>query len=318
MGRYVLRRILVAVPVFFLVTVIVFGFLRVGRGEPEVVSRIRESSQAQAEELKREMRLDRPIPVQYGYWVRDIGRGDLGKSDLYGFSVGDLLRDRFPNTLRLGLIALLVALLVGVPLGILSAVKIDRLPDYIFRSIAVLFLAIPSFWLALLVIVVPARLWGVSPPLIYVPFSEDPVQNVTFFLLPGTLLGLHLVGVTLRMTRSMMLEVLTSDYVRTARAKGLPGRLVLGRHALRNVLIPIVTILGAQGAWLVGGSVVIESIFSVPGVGALLVESVRYKDFHVVQGATVFLAGFVLALNLVIDLSYGFIDPRIRLASMKP
>ena len=303
MARYTLRRILIAIPVFFLVTLIVFLFLRLSPGEPEVIALTRELSAEQAEELRHELKLDRSLPEQYYFWISDFLRGDLGRSDLHEFSVSDTLRQRFPNTLRLGLIAIFVAVVVGIPVGIVSAVNVDKWPDYVFRGIAVLALAIPSFWLAILAIVVPANLWGI-----------DPWSNFTFFLLPGILLGLYLTGVTLRMTRSMMLEVLSSDYIRTARAKGLRRREILGRHALRNVLIPIVTIIGAQVGWLIGGSVVIETIFSIPGIGALMVDSVRFKDFPVVQGVTVVLAGFVLTINLIVDITYGFLDPRIRLS----
>ena len=301
MARYTLRRILIAIPVFFLVTLIVFLFLRLSPGEPEVIALTRELSAEQAEELRHELKLDRSLPEQYYFWISDFLRGDLGRSDLHEFSVSDTLRQRFPNTLRLGLIAIFVAVVVGIPVGIVSAVNVDKWPDYVFRGIAVLALAIPSFWLAILAIVVPANLWGIGPPLRHVPWGIDPWSNFTFFLLPGILLGLYLTGVTLRMTRSMMLE-------------GLRRREILGRHALRNVLIPIVTIIGAQVGWLIGGSVVIETIFSIPGIGALMVDSVRFKDFPVVQGVTVVLAGFVLTINLIVDITYGFLDPRIRLS----
>ena len=313
MGRYTLRRILIAIPVFFLVTILVFTFLRLSPGEPEVIALTRELSPSQAEELRHALKLDRSLPEQYYFWIKDFVQGDLGRSDLHEFSVGGEIRSRFPNTMRVGLIAIIVALVVGIPVGVLSAVKADQWPDYLFRGIAVFALAIPSFWLAILAITVPANLWGIGPPLRHVPWSVDPWSNFTFFLLPGTLLGLYLAGVTLRMTRSMMLEVLSSDYIRTARSKGLRERQVLIRHALRNVMIPIITIIGGQAGWLIGGSVVIETIFSVPGVGALMVDAVLFKDFPVVQGVTVVLAAFVLAINLLVDLTYGILDPRIRL-----
>ena len=314
MARYILRRILIAIPVFFLVTILVFTFLRLSPGEPEVIALTRELSAEQAKELRHELKLDRSLPEQYYFWISDFLRGDLGRSDLADFSVSDALRQRFPNTLRLGLIAIFVAVVVGIPVGIVSAVNVDKWPDYVFRGIAVLALAVPSFWLAMLAIVVPAHLWGIGAPLRHVPWSIDPWANFTFFLLPGILLGLYLAGVTLRMTRSMMLEVMSSDYIRTARAKGLRRREILGRHALRNVMIPIITIIGSQSGFLIGGSVAIEVIFSVPGVGALMVDSVRFKDFPVVQGVTVVLAAFVLSINLVVDITYGFLDPRIRLS----
>ena len=313
MGRYIARRILIAVPVFLLVTIIVFAFMRLSPGEPEVIALTRELSPTQAEELRRELNLHRSVPVQYGYWITDFVRGDLGRSDLHEFRVGNEIRNRLPNTLKLAALAILTALVVGIPIGILSAVKADHLQDYAFRGAAVLALSIPSFWLAILAITVPANLWGIGPPLRFTPWSVDPWSHFNFFLLPGILLGLYLVGITLRMTRAMMLEVLTSDYIRTARAKGLHEAQILVRHALRNVLIPIITIIGAQAGWLVGGSVIIETIFSIPGIGAMMFDAVLFKDFQVVQGVTVFLAAFVLAINLVIDITYGVLDPRIRL-----
>ena len=313
MGRYIARRILIAVPVFLLVTIIVFAFMRLSPGEPEVIALTRELSPTQAEELRRELNLHRSVPVQYGYWITDFVRGDLGRSDLHEFRVGNEIRNRLPNTLKLAALAILTALVVGIPIGILSAVKADHLQDYAFRGAAVLALSVPSFWLAILAITVPANLWGIGPPLRFTPWSVDPWSHFNFFLLPGILLGLYLVGITLRMTRAMMLEVLTSDYIRTARAKGLHEAQILVRHALRNVLIPIITIIGAQAGWLVGGSVIIETIFSIPGIGAMMFDAVLFKDFQVVQGVTVFLAAFVLAINLVIDITYGVLDPRIRL-----
>ncbi len=312
MLSYALRRLFIAIPVFFLVTVMVFLFMHLSPGEPEVIAAVRGMSEEQAEQLRHDLKLDRPLAQQYFYWIGNMLQGDAGKSDLYNTSVTGLLKNRFPNTLRLGLMTLIIATLIGIPLGILSAVKANKPPDYICRGLAVLALAIPGFWLAILAIVVPAKLWGIAPSLSFVPWSESKWENFEFFLIPALLLGLHLVGVILRMTRSMMLEVLTSDYIRTARAKGLRETLILRRHALRNALIPIVTIIGTQAAWLIGGSVVIEKVFGIPGVGSLLVDSVTYKDFHIVQAIAVYLAAFVLVINLVVDVSYGFLDPRIR------
>ena len=220
MGRYIARRILIAVPVFLLVTIIVFAFMRLSPGEPEVIALTREISPSQAEELRRELNLHRSVPVQYGYWITDFVRGDLGRSDLHEFRVGNEIRNRLPNTLKLAALAILTALVVGIPIGILSAVKADRLQDYAFRGAAVLALSVPSFWLAILAITVPANLWGIGPPLRFTPWSVDPWSHFNFFLLPGILLGLYLVGITLRMTRAMMLEVLTSDYIRTAPRQG--------------------------------------------------------------------------------------------------
>jgi peptide/nickel transport system permease protein len=223
-----------------------------------------------------------------------------------------VLAERLPVTLELGLLSLLVAVLYGGVAGVVAAVYHDRWPDAALRSVAMVFLSLPSFWLGTLAIVVPSIWLGWSPSLQLVPFTEHPLENLVQFLLPAGILGSHLGAPIMRMTRAMMLEVFRHDYVRTAQAKGLEPRRVVLKHALRNALIPSVTILGVQTAQAIAGSIVMETLFQLPGMGSLLVESVAHRDFPMFQSLVLFLALFVMAVNLVVDLTYFLIDPRTR------
>ena len=215
-------------------------------------------------------------------------------------------------TMQLGIMTLILSTLVAVPLGIFSAVRQDTVGDYVGRSVAIMGLAIPSFWLGTLVLVIPAILWDWAPPMQYVFFFDDPIQNIKFFLIPTAVAGLFGSATVMRMTRSMMLEVLRQDYIRTAWSKGLRERLVISRHAVKNAMIPIVTIIGMQVPLIIGGQVVIERLFNVPGTGRLLVEAVNRRDYPVLQGINLFLAFFIVTSNLIVDITYGYLDPRIR------
>ncbi len=301
------------IPTFFVVTGVVFFLLQVAPGDA-VDLILSESSPSQAERDRRraELNLDKPEYIQYGLWLGKMVTGDFGTSMLRNAKVSSLVKERVPNSIRLGFMALVFGWMIAVPVGIISAVKVDTWIDYVARSLAVLMLSIPNFWVALMVIFVPALLFGVTPPLTYIPFDIDPFGNVVFFIIPALVLGVALTGTEMRMTRAMMLEVISQDYIRTARAKGLPERRVILGHALKNALIPVVTIMGTQTATLVGGVVIIEQIFGVPGMGQLLFQSITTKDFPVVQGVTTILSIFILAANLLVDLSYAWLDPRIK------
>ena len=301
------------IPTFFVVTGVVFFLLQVAPGDA-VDLILSESSPSQAERDRRraELNLDKPAYIQYGLWLGKMVTGDFGTSMLRNAKVSSLVKERVPNSIRLGFMALVFGWMIAVPVGIISAVKVDTWIDYVARSLAVLMLSIPNFWVALMVIFVPALLFGVTPPLTYIPFDIDPFGNVVFFIIPALVLGVALTGTEMRMTRAMMLEVISQDYTRTARAKGLPERRVILGHALKNALIPVVTIMGTQTATLVGGVVIIEQIFGVPGMGQLLFQSITTKDFPVVQGVTTILSIFILAANLLVDLSYAWLDPRIK------
>lgn len=315
MGQYMLHRAFYMIPTFFVVITIVFLVLSVAPGDAvDILFSEASPSKEDKDRIRAEFNLDKPIYVQYVLWLGKLARGDLGRSLQRNVPVWNLIMERLPNSFRLGLMAFMVAWIMAIPIGVLSAVKAETWVDHLARTFAVLLLAIPNFWLAVLALVVPALLWGFAPSVEYVPFYVDPVKNVTYFIVPSLILGASLTGATMRMTRSMMLEVMSADFIRTARAKGLAERAVIYRHALKNALIPVVTIIGTQTPTLVGGAVVIETIFAMPGMGQLLYLAIIGKDAPVVQAVVVFLSAFVLVVNLLVDLSYAWLDPRIRLA----
>jgi peptide/nickel transport system permease protein len=256
--------------------------------------------------------LDQPIYIQYFVWVVDVLSGDLGRSLWQNTPVTEQLALTLPITFELGFLALLVALSVAIPVGIYSAMRQDSMGDYITRSFSLLMLAVPSFWLATLVMVFPSVWWRWAPPLQYTPFLEDPVANLAHMSVPAILLGLSLSAVTMRMTRTMMLEVLRQDYIRTARAKGLKENIVIVRHALRNCLIPVVTLVGLQAPLLIGGAVILEQIFVIPGMGLMLLEAVFQRDYPVVTGVFLVVGVSILLINLVVDLTYSLLDPKVR------
>jgi peptide/nickel transport system permease protein len=238
--------------------------------------------------------------------------GDLGHSLWQGDSVDSLIAARLPVTFELGGLAMVIALLVAIPVGVFSAVRQDTAGDYLARSFSLLMLAVPSFWLATMVMVFPALWWGWSPEIQFVPFHEDPIRNLKQMLIPAVILGLALSAITMRMTRTMMLEVLRQDYIRTARAKGLSGFMILTRHAIRNALIPVITLIGNQAPILIGGAVILEQIFVLPGMGLLLLDAVSQRDYPLITGVFFVVGLTVMLINLAVDLSYGLIDPKVR------
>ena len=252
------------------------------------------------------------ISTWKSFWRWGALGANLGESFTGTRTVlGDIGRTIGP-TVQLGVMTLILSTLVAVPLGIYSAIRQDTVGDYVGRSVAIMGLAIPSFWLGTLVLVIPSILWDWVPPMQYVFFFDDPIQNIKFFLMPTAVAGLFGSATVMRMTRSMMLEVLRQDYIRTAWSKGLRERLVIWRHAVKNAMIPIVTIIGMQVPLIIGGQVIIERIFNVPGTGRLLVEAVNRRDYPVLQGINLFLAFFIVTSNLIVDIAYGYLDPRIR------
>lgn len=320
MAAYLIRRILLSIPVLFLVTIIVFALLRFIPGDV-IDAMLAEAGQgggggAQVEidraALEHALGLDVPIHVQYGRWVSGVLRGDLGTSLRKQRPVRDLIFGRLPVTMELGVFAVLTGLLIALPVGIYSAIRQDTVGDYITRSFAIMALAIPSFWLGILIMVLPSIWWQWSPPLKFVPFMEDPIKNLQMVIIPSIVLGLFLSGTTMRMVRTMMLEVLRQDYIRTAWAKGLRERIVIVRHALKNALIPVVSIIGLQVVLIVGGSVIIEQIFNLPGIGSLLLESLNKRDYPIVSGINLIIAVVVLLMNLVVDVTYCYLDPRVK------
>ncbi|MFS8976278.1 ABC transporter permease [Cupriavidus necator] len=316
MSAYLLRRLLALVPTLMFASIIVFAIVRVVPGD--VVDLMLSQNDISAdtrtrEDLVRALGLDRPIWEQYLHWVANIVlHGDLGQSLWQGEPVLTMVMARIPATFSLGVLALTVALTVALPIGVLSAIRQDSAADYVARSFSILMLAVPSFWLGTMVMVFPSVWWGWSPEVRYVPFLEDPVQHVRQMLVPAIVLGMALSAITMRMTRTMMLEVLRQDYIRTAWAKGLNEPLVILRHALRNALIPVVTLIGLQAPLLIGGAVVIEQIFVVPGMGLLLLDAVHQRDYPLITGVFLVVGVAVMLINLLVDLSYGLFDPKVR------
>jgi peptide/nickel transport system permease protein len=314
MQTFIIRRLLAVIPTLLFTSVIVFASIRLIPGDviDLMLAQNDISTGNDRALIEASLGLDKPIYVQYFVWITDILQGDLGRSLWQNTPVTEQLAATLPITFELGLLALMVALSVAIPIGIYSAMRQDTAGDYIARSFSLLMLAIPSFWLGTLVMVFPSVWWRWAPPLQYTPFLEDPLGNLGHLLVPAILLGLSLSAVTMRMTRTMMLEVLRQDYIRTARAKGLAENTVVLRHALRNCLIPVVTLIGLQAPLLIGGAVILEQIFVVPGMGLLLLEAVFQRDYPVVTGVFLVVGVAILTINLIVDLTYGFLDPKVR------
>lgn len=314
MRVYLIRRVLLLIPSLMVVTVLVSLIVRLLPGSAIEVLAAQQgfTEKADLTKLNHELGLDKPWPEQYWDSTSGMLRGDFGTSLRTRRPVNDELKARLPVSLELAVFALIVALVTAIPIGVLSAVRRNTPIDYVARSFAIGGVALPGFWLATLVIVWPAIWWGWSPPLSFTAFQDQPIRNLQQMWIPAVLLGLYFAGFLMRMTRAMMLEVLRADYVRTARAKGLSGFAVIRRHSLRNAFIPIVTVMGLQIPALLGGAVVYESIFSIPGIGRYLLEAAQNRDYPVIQSVNVVLATVVLVSNLAVDLSYGLLDPRVR------
>ena len=317
MQQYVVRRLLAIIPLMIGVSVVIFFVMRVlpgdvaaaiaSRGSPDTAP-----TEAEIEAVRLALDLDRNIFLQYVEWVWDALRFDLGDSYFTGNSVREDIIRKLPVTIELGLLSILIAWVIAVPVGIVSAVKQDSVWDYVGRIFSISGLAVPTFWAGILTILIMSRWFNWLPPLGYREFFEDPRGNLLQLIFPALALGWTLSATAARMTRSAMLEVLREDYIRTARSKGLQENIVIVRHALRNALIPVVTLAGFMISLVIGGTVIIESIFSLPGMGRYLLDAIHARDFPVIQGVVLLIA-FVFAIaNLFIDLLYGFIDPRIR------
>ena len=318
MIQYIVRRLLLFIPTMILATVMVFALFWVVPGDAAMMILTGEEGESgrvnteDLEQLRKELGLDRPIHVQYGEWVFNLLKGDLGTSIWYRIPVMDELKDRFLVSMELAVMAILMAFVAAVPLGVISAVKQDTKVDYVSRIFVLIGIAMPTFWIGILMVYGLAYFFNWLPPLGYASLWEDPLTNLQQLVFPALALAFHDLAFTARVTRSSMLEVMREDYVRTARSKGLRERTVIGRHALKNALLPVITVSGYQFGRLLGGVIIIESIFVVPGVGSFLLDSIIHRDFVVLQGVVVLTAAVVLFLNLVIDLFYGVLDPRIR------
>ena len=316
MRAYIIRRLLLVIPTLFILSVLVFLSVRFLPGDVIGIMASRMLSvggEVDREALERMLGLDVPAYVQYGRWIGDILlRGTLGESLLGGWRIEERMLGRLPVTAELGVLAIVIGLVIALPVGIYSAVRQYTAADYLGRSVAIMGLATPNFWLGTMVMIYPAIWWTWSPPMEFLSFSEDPLGNLGMFIVPSLILGTYLAASTMRMTRTMMLEVLRQDYIRTAWAKGLLERSVILRHAVKNAIIPVVTLVGMQLPILVGGAVIIENIFNLPGLGRLMLDALNNRDYPVVSAVNLFFATVVVVVNLLTDLLYASLDPRIR------
>ena len=316
MRNYIIRRLLLIIPTILIVTIIVFC---AARFIPGSVVELMASQHGEAQDIeqtirmiKHELGLDKPIYVQYILWLGAVFRGDLGRSLWTKQSIGEDILQRVPISIELGILAIIAALVIALPVGIVSAIRQDTFTDHILRGLAIILISVPAFWVGTMIIVYPAKYLNWMPTVLYTPFLKDPIRNLSQFIIPSLILGMAMSGTTMRMTRTMMLEVLRQDYIRTAWAKGLRERVVIFRHALKNALIPVVTIIGMQLPILVGGSVIIEQIFGLPGIGRYFIWALVQRDYPIVSAINLVIAIFVMMCNLGVDLIYAYLDPRIQ------
>ncbi len=314
MHKYVIRRLLLSVPVLVLSSLIVFGLMRVMPGDA-LTALMGESGNVSAKDLqklRKNLGLDRPYHEQYAIWLWQMVSLNPGYSIFTNEPIPVALKKAIPVTLELAALAIILGLIIAIPVGVLSATRQDTWSDYVGRVVAVSGLSMPEFWLGTLVITFAAIWFHWIPPIGYVSFWDSPWRNLQQFLVPAAILGFRLSAATMRMTRSTVLEVLREDYVRTAWAKGLAGKIVVYKHALKNALIPVVTIVGGQLGTLLAGTFVVEAIFALPGMGRLTVEAILYRDYPIVQTNVMLVAATLVTLNLIVDLTYAWLDPRIR------
>ena len=314
MLSFILRRILIAIPTILLISVFVFSLQKLLPGDPVLAMAGEERDPEVLEFLREKYRLNDPIPVQYLTWVGNALRGDLGISLRTNQPVTELIAEKLPVTVQLAVMAILFALVIGIPAGIVSAVKKGTVTDYVANIVALSGLSIPNFWLGIMLILLVSVRLDLLPASGYVPLSEDPVKSITTMLMPAFVLGTALAATLMRHTRSAMLGVLKSDYVRTARAKGLYERRVVLKHAFRNALTPIVTLTALLFGELIAGAVLTEQIFTIPGFGKLVVDAVFNRDYAVVQGIVLVTAIGFIAMNLLADVAYMLLNPRLRTA----
>ncbi|MGE3074097.1 MAG: ABC transporter permease [Dehalococcoidia bacterium] len=313
MTNYIIRRLLLAIPTVLLVMFMTFMMLRLVPGSlvDTILADRPYSTPEDRANLEAQLGLDEPIPTQFVRYVGNVLQGDLGESPWTTTPVTTELERRLPVTIEFGIMAIFIGLIVSLPIGVLSAIRQDTISDYASRSFAILALSVPYFFTATIIIVFGPK-WGWTPPLIYKGWSDGPLSHLYYFLAPATLLGLSLGGGVMRLTRTMVLEVLRQDYIRTAWAKGLRERSVILRHAMKNALIPVITIVGLQVGTAISGTIILETIFNMPGVGRYFVGAILQRDYPSVQGVVLVLATVIVIVNLIVDLSYAWLDPRIR------
>ena len=312
MSAYVLRRLALMVPAILIVSIIIFILIRMIPGDAVALMLEESADPVAAQEMRAKLGLDEPVAVQYFYWVRDALQGDLGTSLWTRNSVVSEIARALPVTIELTVLAMIIATIIAIPAGIISSTRRDTPTDYGVRVVSIAGLSIPNFWLGTMLVMLPAIWFKWVPPTQYVPIYEDPIQNLKQFILPALALGYYLSAVTMRMMRSQMLEVLRQDYIRTARAKGLRDRAVIMRHSVRNALIPVITVMGSQMGALLSGSIITEQIFVLPGLGRLTLWALQVRDYPQIQANILMIVLITLVLNLLTDISYGWLDPRIR------
>ena len=317
MQQYIIKRVLLLIPTILLVTVIVFALIRVIPGDPALLVLVGPTGEGnfteeQLREMQRRLGTDRPVHEQYGVWMWGVVRGDLGDSIFYERPVVSQLKEAVPVTLELAVLGMLLSFFVAVPLGVVAAIKQDTFVDHLAGLISFTGIGIPTFVVGVLMIYLLVTLFGWLPPLGYANLWEDPGKNLQQMIFPALALAFYNLAFTARVTRSAMLEVLREDYIRTARSKGLAERVVIFLHGLKNACLPVITVSGWQLARLMGGTVIIESIFLVPGMGRLLVESIFQRDYPLIQVEVLVIAAMILFVNLLVDIGYGLLDPRIR------
>jgi len=327
MAAYTIRRLLLIIPTFLLITVLVFLSARFIPGDVIDMMLAQMNTSGTASEMTRQnlekaLGLNAPVYIQYFRWLgvapqetgkyQGIFQGNLGKSLWKNEDVTKLMVERLPVSVELGLIAIITALLISFPIGIYSAIRQDTVGDYFSRSLAIIFISVPSFWIATLIFVYPPIWWGWSPPTEYIQIIKNFFGNLAQFIIPGFITGMVMGGTLMRMIRTMMLETLRQDYIRTAWAKGLKERAVIMRHALKNALLPIVTIVGGMIPMVIVGEVIMEQIFALPGIGILTFQALGQRDYPLLQGINILLAVVVLLSNIVVDLFYAWIDPRVQ------
>ncbi|MAP14321.1 MAG: peptide ABC transporter [Oceanibulbus sp.] len=312
MLSFILRRLVIAIPTIILISVFVFTLQKLLPGDPVLAMAGEERDPQVLEFLREKYRLNDPIPVQYFTWIGNALAGDLGISLRTNQPVLELIGEKLPVTIQLATMAMIFALLIGVPAGIFSAVKKGTVTDYVANVVALSGLSIPNFWLGIMLILLVSVKWKLLPASGYVPLSEDPIRSITVMIMPAFVLGTALAATLMRHTRSAMLSVLSSDYVRTARAKGLVERKVILKHAFRNALTPIVTLTALLFGELIAGAVLTEQIFTIPGFGKLVVDAVFNRDYAVVQGIVLVTAVGFIFMNLLADVAYVLLNPRLR------
>jgi len=311
---YLARRLFIAVLTLLGMSVVIFVLMRLAPGN--IVDIIFESAgyvnPADKTLLEKELGIDKPLVIQYLDWMGSILRGDLGKSYRYEVPAWQIIKPRIPITVELAVFSLVISVLLGVPTGVISAVRQDTRLDYILRVFSLAGLSMPSFWLGMVIILALVAWMGWIPPMVYVPPGEDLKIHLVQFLLPSLAVGYRSSALLMRITRSSVLEVMREDYIRTAWAKGLREAAVIWRHALKNAFLPVITVIGIEFAFLIGGLVVTETVFNLPGVARYLVEAILWRDYPVVQNLVMFIAIVVILTNLLVDMLYGLLDPRVR------